>query len=93
MPGRIYAEVDTVEEARRIAHAVDELNPWALRAVPVEELPLALCVKKGPTLRPWTWVKVCDRRKLWADYRGDVGIVRTGMNDATSTFSNKIFIR
>lgn len=95
MPGRIYAEVETIEEARRLAGAIDELNRWALRRVPSDELATVLRVKKGPSLHPWAWVKVCDRRKRWAKYRGDVGIVRTRTLDddsLSSHYTNKMFI-
>lgn len=94
MPGRIYAEVKSIRQARKLAEAIGGLNKSALRRVPSEELATILRVKKGPSLAPFSWVKVCDRRKRWKKYRGDVGIVRTRLpEDGKYTkFTNKMFI-
>ena len=94
MPGRIFAEVESEEKARRLATAIDELNKFLVRRLPLEEVPKVLRVVKGPSLYAWAWVRVCDRRKRWTKYRGDVGIVRTrGSDELDSTqFSNRKFI-
>ncbi|PPQ97151.1 hypothetical protein CVT26_000413 [Gymnopilus dilepis] len=93
-PGRVFVEVNTISEARSVATAIDELNRFMIRLVPFEDMSAILHVKKGPSLRSWAWVRVCDRRKRWAKYRGDVGIVRTrDENDLDSRrFSNRKFI-
>lgn len=77
MPGRVYAEVKSIAQARKLAEVIDELNKSVLRPVPSEDFLTVLRVKKGPSLPPFSWVKVCDRRKRWAKYRGDVGLVRS----------------
>ena len=94
MPGRVYAEVDSMAQAQRLAGAIDELNRFAIRSVPIEERFAVLRVKKGPSLRAWAWVRICDRRKRWEKYRGDVGIVRTRDPDdfEAKCFSDRKFI-
>lgn len=73
-PGRIYAEVYTGEEARKVARCSSYLNPHALFPVAREELLPVLHIK-SPLLEHLTWARVRDPKKGWKDYRDDVGLV------------------
>lgn len=76
MPGRIYAEVSTIEEARQLAKAIGELNTQVLRPVPSEELRHIIRVS-APAVKHQSWVRVRGVTKAWKHYRGDVGLVET----------------
>ena len=76
MPGRIYAEVSTIEQARQLAKAIGDLNTHVLRPVPSEELPNIIRVSK-PTIKHQSWVRVRGVTKAWKHYRGDIGLVET----------------
>ena len=57
MPGRIYAEVLTIEEAQQLAKAIGELNTQVLHPVPSEELCHIICVSV-PAVKHQSWVRV-----------------------------------
>ena len=76
MPGRIYAEVSTLEEARQLAKAIGNLNTQVLRPVPSEELHHIIHVR-APALKHQSWVRVRGVTKAWKHYRSDVGLVET----------------
>ena len=76
MPGRIYAEVSTIEEAQQLAKAIGELNTQVLRPVPSEELYHIIHVS-APIIRHQSWVRVRGVTKSWKHYRSDVGLVET----------------
>src|SRR6266700_6702247 len=76
MPGRIYAEVSTIEEARQLAKAIGELNTQVLRPVPSEELRHIIRVS-APAVKHQSWVRVQGVTKAWKHYRGNVGLVET----------------
>ena len=76
MPGRIYAEVSTIEEARQLAKAIGDLNTQVLRPVPSEELRHIIRVS-APTVKHQSWVRVRGVTKAWKHYRGDIGLVET----------------
>jgi len=76
MPGHIYAEVSTIEEARQLAKSIGNLNMQVLRPVPSEELHHIVHVR-APAVKHQSWVRVRGVTKAWKHYRSDVGLVET----------------
>jgi hypothetical protein len=74
IPGRIYAEVSTIEEARQLANTMGNLNAHVIRPVPSEELGHVLRVST-PVVKHHSWVRVRGVTKSWKHYRSDVGLV------------------
>lgn len=73
IPGRIYAEVPTFQQAVHLARTTSDLNATRIRPVPLDEYFRVLRVINIP--KPCKWARIKGKKKKWHLYQGDTGIV------------------
>ena len=83
LPGRVYAEVSTLDQATNLAAVIPELNVNAVRLVPAEEMLARLQVSNPYSFQPQSWARIRGTGKGWGVYRGDVALV-ADVNDHSS---------
>ena len=83
LPGRVYAEVSTLNQATNLAAVIQELNVNAVRLVPAEEMLARLQVPNPYSFQPQSWARIRGTGKGWGVYRGDVALVAE-VNDQSS---------
>ncbi len=74
-PGRIFAEVSSFAQAKRLASSIPELNPNAIKLLSPEQILSPLVVVNPFVVEPQTWVRIAGTGKGWKKYRGDIGLV------------------
>lgn len=74
LPGRIYAEVPTFQEAKTLARAISELDATHIRPLTLDEYFHVLRVTDVP--KPHRWARVESKKKKWHWYKGDTGLVK-----------------
>ncbi|CAA7268654.1 unnamed protein product [Cyclocybe aegerita] len=75
IPGRIYAEVDNMTQARALARRIPELNMNNIRPVSLDERTDMLTRSSPYRLEDQKWVQVHDKRAKWKKYLGDTGLL------------------
>ncbi|KAJ3500928.1 hypothetical protein NLJ89_g9573 [Agrocybe chaxingu] len=75
IPGRIYAEVDSMDQARALARRISELDPSNIRPVSMDERTEMLTRASPYRPEDQKWVRVRDKRAKWKKYRGDTGLL------------------
>ncbi|KAF9470079.1 hypothetical protein BDN70DRAFT_902401, partial [Pholiota conissans] len=75
VPGRIYAEVGSFEEAVKLARSVSALNPSLVQPVPRERIMTVLNISSSryPLQQ---WARVSGKKKQWRIYTGDAGFIQ-----------------
>ena len=74
-PGRIFTEVSSFAQAKRLASSIPELNPNAIKLLSPEQILSPLVVVNPFVVEPQTWVRIASTGKGWKKYRGDIGLV------------------
>jgi transcription elongation factor SPT5 len=75
LPGRVYAEVSTLDQAINLAAAIQQLSVNAVRLVPAEEMLARLQVPNPYSFQPQSWARIRGTGKGWGVYCGDVALV------------------
>ncbi len=61
-PGRIFAEVSSFAQAKRLASSIPELNPNAIKLLSPEQILSPLVVVNPFVVEPQTWVRIAGAR-------------------------------
>ena len=83
LPGCMYAEVSTLDQAIKLAAAIQELNVNAVWLVLAEEMLARLQVSNPYSFQPQSWARIHGTGKGWGVYHGDVALVMD-VNDQSS---------
>jgi ribosomal protein L24 len=75
IPGRVFVEVHDETNARSFAMSIAELNPNAVRIVPVEEMLSVLYIKNPFSFDDMNWARLTGRGAGWRIYKGDIAMV------------------
>ncbi|CAA7267817.1 unnamed protein product [Cyclocybe aegerita] len=75
IPGRIYAEVDSMDQAHVLALQISELDPSNIRPVSMDEQTKMLTWASPYRPEDQKWVQVHDKRAKWKKYKGDTGLL------------------
>lgn len=82
VPGRIFVEAKTLQDAARVASGIDKLNSSQLRMVVDDKRLEVLCMDPAPRPQLQGWVRLRGQTKKLRRYQGDLALVvgLTGSN-------------
>lgn len=75
VPGRIFLEVKTVNDAIQAIAGITELSRTQIKLVPHNNMTEVLSMRRLPRPRPQTWLRLLGNTKKSRHYKGDIALV------------------